>query len=66
MLTAYTVLFDPGHVTCVAVGDAVEVPVDVLVLPPLLVVVREMEVEVTNFAPQIPAFGTAAPRLDLR
>ena len=54
-------LFDLGHETKVVVGDAVEVVV-VAVLLSVFVVVEDT----TNFAPQIPALETAAPRLDFR
>ena len=62
-----TVLLEAGHVTEVAVGEAVDVLV-VLSVPPVFVLVVEVEsdVEVTNFAPQMLAFETGAPRLDLR
>ena len=70
MFTAvYTVLFESGHEICVGVGDAgavVVVDVDVLEVVEMVDVEDVVAVEVTNLAPQIPAFDTPAPSVDLR
>ena len=54
------VLFEPGQDTAIDVG------VEVVCKLVVLVLVNVVAVETINFAPARFAFGTAAPRVDLR